>query len=381
MIDPNQPQHFESNSIFWVDVDKIRPNPFQPRKEFDEARLRDLADSIRQYGVLMPLVVTRQEFQKDDGGLMAVYELIAGERRLRASKLAGIAQVPVVIRAATQTDKEKLEIAIIENLQREDLNPMDRARAFDQLHKQFGLTQVEIGKKIGKSREYVANSIRLLALPMDMQEALSAGKISEGHTRPLLMLIDRPQEQQTLFREIMLKKMTVREAERISRTIAYEKRRKFDEHPEIMELQERLTEKLGTRVFIDQKQVGGKVMIDYFSINDIQNLFDLISRAQPRPFKTQIEHEELTPPAERAEITSEPAREEIVAHATSEEIIAPPHNEEILPPHERTELPQATEPLELNAQPVHEVLPERAIDDRGKQEQDEDLYAVSNFSL
>lgn len=155
--------NFESNSIFWVEVDKVRPNPYQPRTEFDEARLKDLSDSIRQYGVLQPLVVTRHEEQKEDGGIATYYELIAGERRLRASKMAGLREVPVVIRSNEESERTKLELAIIENLQREDLNAIDRARAFQRLAQEFKLNMVEIGKKIGKSREYVSNSLRLLS--------------------------------------------------------------------------------------------------------------------------------------------------------------------------------------------------------------------------
>jgi ParB family chromosome partitioning protein len=140
-----------NNSIFWVETDKIRPNPYQPRKEFDERALVDLADSIRQYGVLQPLVVTRHEVELPDGqGLSVQYELIAGERRLRASRIAGLPQVPVIIRSGTEDAKTKLELAIIENLQREDLNPIDRARAFMQLHTEFGFTHAEIGKKNGQ---------------------------------------------------------------------------------------------------------------------------------------------------------------------------------------------------------------------------------------
>ena len=120
---------FFNDSIFWVEIEKVQPNPFQPRKEFEEAKLKDLADSIRQYGILQPLVVTRKEIQKPDGGLATEYELISGERRLRASKLAGLSQVPVLIRSTEETDQIKLELAIIENLQREDLNVVDRAKA------------------------------------------------------------------------------------------------------------------------------------------------------------------------------------------------------------------------------------------------------------
>ncbi|MEK7650329.1 MAG: ParB/RepB/Spo0J family partition protein [Patescibacteria group bacterium] len=271
-----------NNAIFWIEVDKIKPNPFQPRHDFDEDKLRALADSIRQYGVLQPLVVTRQEFARPDGGLAVEYELIAGERRWRASKLAGISQVPAVIRDGEQSDKLKLEMAIIENLQREDLNPVDRASAFQQLVQDFKLTHVEVAKRVGKSREYVSNSIRLLALPAEMIQALADGKISEGHTRPLLMLGDRPAEQQTLFQEIMTRKLTVREAESLARRVAHEKVRNknYLVDPTIVELEQKLTEKLGTRVRVEKKEVGGKVTIDFFSNDDLSQIFDLLNSPQ-----------------------------------------------------------------------------------------------------
>ena len=126
---------FYNDSIFWIEVDKIKPNPFQPRRDFDEAQLKSLSDSIRQYGVLQALVVTRKELEKGDGGIGVEYELVAGERRLRAAKLAGLVQVPVLIRTGEETDLMKLELAIIENIQREDLSPVDRARAFERLVK------------------------------------------------------------------------------------------------------------------------------------------------------------------------------------------------------------------------------------------------------
>ncbi len=266
---------FYNNAIFWVEVDKIKPNPFQPRKEFDEAKLADLARSIRQYGVIQPLTVTRKEVEKQDGGIATEYELIAGERRLRAAKIAGVGSVPVLIRAEFDDDKTKLEIAIIENLQREDLNPVDRAKAFDQLVRQFGFKHVEVAEKVGKSREYVSNSIRLLALPQAMQDALSDGKISEGHTRPLLMLADRPQEQEVLFREIQLKRLTVRDTESIARRIAFDKVRKKEYlySPEILDMERELTEALGTRVAIEPKERGGKLSIDFMSEDDLRALF------------------------------------------------------------------------------------------------------------
>jgi ParB family chromosome partitioning protein len=266
---------FYNNAIFWVEVDKIRPNPFQPRKEFDEVKLRDLANSLKQYGVIQPLTVSRHEIQKEDGGLASEYELIAGERRLRAAKLAGITSVPVLIRDSFDDDKTKLELAIIENLQREDLNPIDRAKAFDRLVREFSFKHAEIADKVGKSRVYVSNTIRLLGMPEDMQQALSEGKISEGHTRPLLMLSDRPQEQSVLFREIMLKRLTVRDTESIARRIAYDRVRKKEYlySPQILEMERELTEALGTRVAIEPKENGGKLSIDFMSEDDLQILF------------------------------------------------------------------------------------------------------------
>ncbi|HRH31645.1 MAG TPA: ParB/RepB/Spo0J family partition protein, partial [Candidatus Paceibacterota bacterium] len=240
---PNQ-----SNSVFFIEVDKILPNPYQPRREFEEAPLRDLADSIRQYGLLQPLTVSRVE-RETEAGLVTQYELIAGERRLRASKLANIREVPCLIRVG-DTPMVKLELAIIENVQRENLNAVERARAFHRLAEEFKFNFVEIGKKVGKSREYVSNTVRILMLPQDILNALSEGKISEGHTRPLMMLNDRPEEQLVLFKEILVKKISVREAERIARRIAVEKSRKKEllPDPEIMEMEEQLQDAFGTRV-------------------------------------------------------------------------------------------------------------------------------------
>jgi len=268
-----------SNSIFWIDTDKIRPNPFQPRRDFDELRLQDLADSIKQYGVLQPLTVSRIEVEKLGGGIVTEYELIAGERRLRASMLAGVSQVPVIIRTG-DTSMMKLELAIIENLQREDLNVVDRARAFFRLANEFKFTHSEVGKKVGKSREYVSNSLRILSLPQEILTALGEGKITEGHTRPILMLVDHPEEQNVLFKEILYKKITVREAEKLARKIAYDRIRKkeFMPDPEIIELEEEFQEKLGTRVHIDRKELGGQIKIDFFSTDDLRDILSLINK-------------------------------------------------------------------------------------------------------
>jgi len=270
---------FTGDSIFWVETEKVVPNPFQPRREFDESKLKELGESIRMYGVLQPLTVTRKEIQREDGAFYTEYELIAGERRLRASKLAGIAQVPVLIRDGEQSEQEKLELAIIENLQREDLNAVDRGLAFRQLADVFGLSHAQVAQKVGRSREYVSNTMRLLQLPEYMLSSLRQADISEGHARTLLMLNDRPEEQDTVYREILLKKLSVREVERIARKIATDKVRKKnwkDTNPELIEIEKKFTETLGTRVQILKTDFGGKLTIDYFSEEDLDKLLKLV---------------------------------------------------------------------------------------------------------
>ena len=279
---PQPPEKKLYNSVFWVEVDKIRPNPYQPRKEFDGAKLQELANSIRQYGVLQPLVVTRHEETSADGGLQVYYELIAGERRTRAAKLAGVLQVPVLIREGDPSEisaRVKLEIAIIENLQREDLSVVERARAFKRLADEFNFKHMEIARKVGKSREYVTNSIRVLALPIEMIAAVEEKKISEGHTRPLLMLSDRKEEQQVLFKEIITKRLAVREAELTARAIAHERaRRPLHPNPEFTEAERELVERLGTRVRVEQRHNGGKIIISFFSDDDLRNIVENLKR-------------------------------------------------------------------------------------------------------
>ncbi len=271
---------FYNNSVFWIEVDKIKPNPFQPRREFDESALRSLAESIRQYGVLQALVVSRKEIEHPNGGLSTEYELVAGERRLRAARLAGLLQVPALIRAAEDTDLMKLELAIIENIQREDLSPVDRARAFHRLVEEFKFKQSQVAEKVGKSREYVANTLRILSLPEEILEGLNQGKISEGHTRPLMMLSERPEEQMTLFKEIVDRRLTVRDSEAIARRIASERARKKDLSPEVKALEKELSEKFGTRVRIERKQSGGKIHIDFFSDEDLETILGLMKSGE-----------------------------------------------------------------------------------------------------
>ncbi len=371
-------EEFYNNSIFWVEVGKVRPNPFQPRKEFNAGKLEELADSIRQYGILQPLVVTRHEIQKEDGGLSTEYELIAGERRLRASCIAGLPQVPVIIRTSNETDKMKLELAIIENLQREDLNPIDRARAFKQLVDKFGLKHGEVGKKVGKSREYVSNTIRLLNMPDEVQQAILDGKMSEGHARPILMLTGRDEEQHTLFKEILYKKLTVREAESIAQRIAQDRvrKKKYAIDPEVIELEKQLTDTLGTRVQIEQRDDGGKVHIDYFTMDDLHSILERINR--------EIVTKTHDGTVSEDEKTEEKKEEEFIERLVSFTI---PSGEGIVPEGQGTQDSSDTPKEILSTDTVKtDSIEDVPLDDRSENEKeddgnDEDLYSVKNFSI
>lgn len=384
------------NAVFWIEVDKILPNPYQPRREFDENNLRDLAESIRQYGVLQPLVVTRREDAHEDGSISVAYELIAGERRLRASKLAGVKEVPCVVRVGDD-NRSKLELAIIENIQREDLNAVDRAKSFQQLADEFKLSWADIGKKVGKSREYVSNTVRILMLPQEILDALVSGKISEGHTRPLLMLIDKPAEQITLFKEMLMRKMTVREAESLARRVAFEKVRKKSlmANPEVVDLEERLAESLGTRVHIEPKEKGGKITIDYFSHDELLSLAGLIKSAGKGK-----SHEGMFDRIKKEMNLSHssPLASAIVSHDINEELNK--QEETILP----TTNSESTLPVIENPENhINEIIINNQVDysnnnlnnledhiledDRSKdeikrdEEREEDLYDITNFSL
>lgn len=291
-MDENPPRR--SQSIFFIELDRIRPNPLQPRREFDEIKLKELAESIRQYGVLQPLVVVREE-KTIPTGVTTEYELISGERRLRAARIAGLPEVPVIIREEP-ADKVKLELAIVENVQREDLNPLDKAAAFKKLQEEFNLTQKEIGGRIGKSREYVSNAIRLLSLSSAIQQALRSGLVSEGHARSLLVLADQPQEQEVLFNDIVTRQLNVREAERISRRVtrghSYE-RAAVD--TELKSIEDRLREMLGTRVSIEKKAQGGRVSIDFFSDEELYGLLTRFALERPAPLQATITRAPLLP--------------------------------------------------------------------------------------
>lgn len=399
---------FVNNTIFWVEVEKIKPNPYQPRKEFDERHLQDLADSIRMYGILQPLTVTRREIELEGGGMTVEYELIAGERRLRASKIAGISQVPVLIQQGFVDPKLKLELAIIENLQREDLNPVDRALSFARLANEFSLKHVEIAKKVGKSREYVSNSLRLLALPQDILTALQTGKISEGHARPLLMLNDKQAEQSTLFKEIMWKKLTVREAEQVARHVAKEKtRKKINIDPKLSRMEQELTESLGTRVHIEPKERGGRLVIDFFAAEDVQALIDRINAqatlADARALreglmgggKKAMETLIAATPLATVSLTGEQATEPVLSAQQTQEQY-PPYGtyiqneggqDTVAVPSYGTEVEHAISEI-VSHESITESDITEPIDDRSTGEQraaqdstDDELYSVSGFTI
>jgi ParB family transcriptional regulator, chromosome partitioning protein len=350
---------FQGDSIYWVEVEKVVPNPFQPRREFDQNKLQELADSIRMYGVLQPLTVTRKEIQREDGTFYSEYELIAGERRLRASRLAQVSQVPVIIREGEQSEQEKLELAIIENLQREDLNAVDRALAFQQLSEMFGLSHSQVAQKMGRSREYVSNSIRLLGLPSHMLDALRMAKLSEGHARTLLMLNDRKEEQEVVFQEILLKKLSVREVERIARKIATDKIRKsrpdeFDVH--LIEMEKQFTETLGTRVQIQKTDFGGKLTIDYFSTDDLDMLLSRVKQEYHAAQAGQL-------------MSSAPVEAAAISQATPLQIIEPaPQNfaDTIIP--EALFIPEVAD----------EIAEDTIIE---PEEDDSDLYSINSFTV
>ncbi len=198
----------KKESVFWIEIDKIKTNPFQPRKEFNQKELKELADSIEKYGILQPLIV--RKIEKDvPNGQKVEYQLIAGERRLRASKMIGLKEVPVIVKEISK--ENELPISLVENIQREDLNPLEKALAFKKLIEEFHLTQKEVAKMVGKSRESIANTLRLLILPEEIQKGIQRGEISEGHARALLSI---PKEKQIdVYKETIKKKLPVRELE------------------------------------------------------------------------------------------------------------------------------------------------------------------------
>lgn len=270
----------KTDFIFYLDVDKITPNPDQPRRHFSEDAIRELASSIRQFGILQPIVVTKK-VKDTEYGTEVEYVLIAGERRLRAVKLLGLPTIPAIIRNV-DLERERLELAVIENLQREDLNVIEVARSYARLQDEFRMTQREVAAKLGKSRESVANTLRLLDLPIQIQEALAEGRLSESHGRLLLTLGD-PAAQQRLFEEILQKPMTTRELRNKVQVLAHGSKEEVSRPglpAEMKMLQERLTSELGAPVLIEQHGETGKITIRFYSPEELQQIISKLAKEQ-----------------------------------------------------------------------------------------------------
>lgn len=253
-----------------IDITKIIPNPYQPRKIFDEKALQELADSIREHGVIQPLVVT----ETANG-----YELVVGERRFRASQLAGVAKVPAIVKKRME-DQTKLEVALIENIQRQELNPIEEAQAYDRLMKTFHLTQEQVAKKVGKSRPAVANTVRLLNLPAEIQRGVIEGKISEGHARALLGLPDTERQLQ-MFKLILEQGMNVRQVEQKVRELSL--RRQLDsvnKDPKFIALESELRQKLSAQVKILRSGKGGKITIEFYSEDELKEILNRMSKGK-----------------------------------------------------------------------------------------------------
>jgi len=262
-------------NVFYIEVNKIKPNPNQPRHDFDKDGLKELATSIKKYGVLQPLLVSKIE-RETDRGLDVEYELITGERRLRAAKMAGLPHVPAIIKDNFDESRLKLEVALVENLQREDLNPMEEAEAYARLAKEFNLTQKDIASKVAKSREVVANAVRLLDLPADIKEGLRSGKITRTHARALLSFKDEA-KQREMFKQILAGNFAVRELESEARAYSAAKKSVTPAiSPRFEELQRNLAKNLGTVVFIKSGASGGSIIVKFSNLEELNKIVKTI---------------------------------------------------------------------------------------------------------
>lgn len=264
------PQEIEPSleQVISLEVDSIDPNPRQPRQKLDEAGLQELADSIREHGVVQPVVVSRTATGR--------YQLVAGERRWRACILLGIATVPAIIKDFDE--RQSTEVALVENLQREDLNALEEAMAYRNLQDEFGLTQEEVAMRVGKSRAQVANTLRLLQLPGEIKEMLHTGVLSAGHGRVLLALSSQA-DQLRVAREIAKKGLSVRETEELVKLILLPARpvrvRRSQSNPEWDMVARGLAEKLGTKVRIKASGGRGRIEVDFYSLEELSRLLDV----------------------------------------------------------------------------------------------------------
>ncbi|HUK99229.1 MAG TPA: ParB/RepB/Spo0J family partition protein [Nitrospirota bacterium] len=255
----------KSLGIIEVELDKIIQNSYQPRKNFNDEKLKELAASIKEQGVIQPIIVHRAG---------SGYQLIAGERRWRASRLAGLKTIPCIVKEATK--RELLEMSLIENIQREDLNPLETAEAYKRLQDEFKLTQEDLARRVGKERSTVTNSLRILSLPKEVKQDLSTGAISLGHAKALLSL-ERSRDQIQLASLIVKKDLSVREAEVLaSRLKNPPKEKKAIVSLELKSVEEKLRKVLGTKVNILSKAKGGKIVIEYYSTEELERILDKI---------------------------------------------------------------------------------------------------------
>ncbi|EJL45776.1 stage 0 sporulation protein J [Brevibacillus agri] len=259
----------EGEQVKEVSVSEIRPNPYQPRKEFEQSAIDELANSIREHGIIQPLIVRKS---------IKGYELVAGERRLRAAKLAGLKQVPVVVKA--YTDQQLMEIALIENLQRENLNPLEEAEAYEKLIAHHDYTQEQLAQRIGKSRPHVANMLRLLQLPESIRKMVSAAELSMGHARALLGVSDEKVQKQ-LAKDVVEKGLNVRQLEELVKQLSVsretKKKKPAKSEPILVELEERLRSRFGTAVKIKKGAKRGKIEIDFYSQEDLQRIIEILN--------------------------------------------------------------------------------------------------------
>ncbi|UCC61534.1 MAG: ParB/RepB/Spo0J family partition protein [Anaerolineae bacterium] len=260
-------------SIREVHLDAIAPNPHQPRQKQDLAALQELADSIREHGLIQPLIVTTALPDQQVAGVS--YQLIAGERRWAAARLAGLSAVPVIVKEATA--QQMLELALVENIQRADLNPLEEAAAYRQLIDEFGLTQEEVAARVGKSRVAVANVVRLLRLPDEVKAALLEGQISEGHARALLAA-EAAEKMIQLLRVVIRQGLNVRQTEELVRrgTAEAQPQAPAPPSPDTAALEDRFRQALGTKVRLLRSQKGGRLVIHFFSEEELQAIYDAI---------------------------------------------------------------------------------------------------------
>lgn len=255
-----------NNGVMEVKVTDIEPNTNQPRKTFDDEKLAALAESIKQHGVVQPLIV------QQDGD---TYRIVAGERRWRAARLAGLDTVPVIVRDLT--DRQVMEVALIENLQREDLNPIEEAEAYEKLITEHGMTQEEVALVVGKSRPAITNSIRLLSLNDEIKSRIISGEISSGHARALLSLDDEKLRLKAM-QEIIEKGLSVRETERLIKQLSTPRKQKSVKIPdaEYQAIEERFREVFGTKVRIMNSKKSGKILIEYYSPEELDRIISLV---------------------------------------------------------------------------------------------------------